>query len=262
MKGKLKEYIDSVFADAPDCCRVRELKEEMLGNLLEKYDDLMREGRSEAEAYSISVASVGDVSELVDSIKDEQLGFASDTGSREEGKNQFEAEPRYTAEEREQIKRYRIRSDVMNTIAIALYVTCWVPLVLLSSLAEILGGSETLWETVGLAAMLAFIAIATGLMILKSCQKPSCLREKVEDRSTARKSVDDDDEDDEDASKRKHPVLSVITKVLWALTIIGYLLLGFILGLWHPCWLIFFIAVALENVIEAVFELAGKKYVD
>ena len=42
---------------------------------------------------------------------------------------------------------------------------------------------------------------------------------------------------------------------------IPYLLIGFFLGLWHPGWIVFIIAVAVENIIEAIFEIAGKKYI-
>ena len=72
MKNKLKEYIDLVFADAerraPGNRRVTELKEEILQNLYEKYDDLIAKGKTPAAAYNIAVAGVGDISGLLDSV--------------------------------------------------------------------------------------------------------------------------------------------------------------------------------------------------
>ena len=72
MKVKLREYIDTIFADAerraPYNQRVRELKEEMLQNLNDRYDDLVSKGKSPAAAYNIAIAGVGDVSELLDSV--------------------------------------------------------------------------------------------------------------------------------------------------------------------------------------------------
>ena len=61
MYDKLREYIESLFKDAPDTVKTVELKEEMLQNLYEKYNDLLAEGRSEQAAFNIAVAGVGDV---------------------------------------------------------------------------------------------------------------------------------------------------------------------------------------------------------
>ena len=62
MKNKLKEYIDIVFVDAerqaPGNRQVAELKEEILQNLYEKYDNLIATGKTPAAAYNIAVAGV------------------------------------------------------------------------------------------------------------------------------------------------------------------------------------------------------------
>ena len=80
MKHKLREYIDTIFADAegraPYNERLRELKEEMLQNLCDRYDDLLAKGKTPAAAYNIAVAGVGDISELLDSV----VGGASSGG--------------------------------------------------------------------------------------------------------------------------------------------------------------------------------------
>ena len=72
MKDKLKEFMDTVFADAerraPGNRRLQELKEEMLRNLCDRYDDLVANGKTPAAAYNIAVTGVGDVTELLDSV--------------------------------------------------------------------------------------------------------------------------------------------------------------------------------------------------
>lgn len=83
MRENLRAYIDRIFAEAPDCNRTREMKEEMLGNILERYDDLIREGKSEKEAYDISVAGIGDISELIASVKAE-YGNVAESKKKEE----------------------------------------------------------------------------------------------------------------------------------------------------------------------------------
>ena len=83
MKEKLRDYLDLIFADAPDCRRTKELKEEMYANVCDKYDDLIAEGKSEASAYNISVAGIGDISELLESIiADEGEAFGGDQPQR------------------------------------------------------------------------------------------------------------------------------------------------------------------------------------
>ena len=61
MNEKLRHYIDDLFANAPSTVRAVELKEEMYQNLMDKYNDLINEGKSEESAYNIAVASIGDV---------------------------------------------------------------------------------------------------------------------------------------------------------------------------------------------------------
>ena len=242
MKNKIKDYIDLIFADAPVCSRTEEMKEEMYANVCDRYEDLIKEGKSESAAYNISIAGIGDISDLIDSIKREQ---GADLHNPYENFDGAKAQRVFTAEEKEEIAKYRKRSAIMQSVAIALYILCWVPLVIISS---IMGSNNELGGIVGIVVMMVMIAVATGLLIFNSSTKPLCL-----------KGIDDDE--DEKEKKRKNPLLNAVTSALWGVTVIGYLLIGFFLGLWHPGWIVFIIAVAVENIIEAIFEIAGKKYI-
>ena len=73
MERKLREYMDRLFSQAKPTRSTVELKEEMLQNLIEKYHDLLAEGKSEEAAYNIAIASVGDISELLKQIKEEEI---------------------------------------------------------------------------------------------------------------------------------------------------------------------------------------------
>ena len=175
MKNKIKDYIDLIFADAPDCQRTREIKNEMYANVCDRYDELLREGKNEAEAYNASIAGIGDISELIDSIKSEhgeRGGEYSDPHATDE-----HAQRCFTDEEKEEIGKYRARSSVMNSIAVSLYSTCWVPLVIISVLFAKFGDNSELGGAIGFALMMLFIATATVLKRLTSSTKPSCLKE-------------------------------------------------------------------------------------
>ena len=250
MKKKLRDYIDMIFADAPDCRRTKELKEEMYANVCDKYDDLIAEGKSEAAAYNISVSSIGDISELIDSIREEEYGHFDMPFDGEQTQT-------YTDEETRQIERYRVRSGIMTSIAVALYILCWIPLVLIASILEMNGKSSEAGGIIGIVVMMIMIAVATVLMILKSSLKPLCLKGKLDSKQYSGEGSDDGETESPKGADRKNPVLIVITSVLWGLTVVGYLLIGIFMGLWHPGWMVFLIAVALENIIEAIFSLAA-----
>ena len=66
MRDKVVKYVDHLFGDAQQNQQLSELKEEITINLMEKIIDLMVEGKSEDEAFKDAVASLGDISELVD----------------------------------------------------------------------------------------------------------------------------------------------------------------------------------------------------
>lgn len=249
MKNKIKDYIELIFADAPACRRTEEMKEEMYANVCDRYEDLIKEGKSESAAYNISIAGIGDISDLIDSIKREQ---GTDLHNPYEGFEGAKAQQVFTAEEKEEIAKYRTRSAIMQSVAIALYILCWVPLVIITSITSFMGGNDEISGIVGLVVMMVMIAVATALLIFKSSIKPLCL-----------KGIDDDEDEEKKKKekKRKNPLLNAVTSALWGVTVIGYLLIGFFLGLWHPGWIVFIIAAAVENIIEAIFEIAGKKYI-
>ena len=54
MKEALRQYLNTLFEDAPETVRMLEFKEEIFQNLIDKYDDLIAEGKSEQAAYGSS----------------------------------------------------------------------------------------------------------------------------------------------------------------------------------------------------------------
>lgn len=250
MKEKLRDYINDIFSDAPDCKRTRELKEEMYTNLCDKYDDLLKDGKSESAAYHIAISRVGDVSEIIESIKEEYnsssfSSFENDKENKEE--IHFSSTRRYSPEDEEKIKRYKIRSGIMVSIAVMLYIICWVPLVVLSELFN-----DSFMEICGLVAMMAIIAVATALLIINGYLKPDCMQSQGE--------MCADEVYTENKKRRKNPVLKAIKSVLWTMTVVLYMIISFTTMAWHLTWLIFLISSAIDNIIDAIFDILGIKY--
>ncbi len=134
MNEKLRQYMDSLFADAPETLHTAELKEEMLQNLTDKYNDLIAEGKTEEAAFNIAAASVGDVRALIASMNGEGAGS-------------------------EALERARKRNALFLSIAVGLYILSIVPLLLM--------GNE-----VGLVLMFVIAALATALLIYNGATKP------------------------------------------------------------------------------------------
>lgn len=247
MKARLKDYIEMIFADAPECAKTNELKEEMYANVCDKYDDLIGEGKTPAAAYNISVASIGDISELIDSIKKEQNDFSTFEDIAE-----GEGKPTFTMAQLQEIEKYRKKSGIMTSVAIALYILCWVPLVVINSIPVFVNWwGEDACGTIGIAILMIMVAVATVLMVMKSYIRPVYYKEDDEE---------DKKEEKHKIKKRKNPIIKAISGCIWGVAFVSFMLLGTFGGLWHPGWLVFPIAAAFENISEAIFEISGKKY--
>ncbi len=256
MKAKLKDYIDTIFTDAPNTYRAFELKEEMYTDLCEKYDDLISEGKTPASAYHAVISGVGDISELIEELKKDVPGYSAPSSSdpQNENKSGTQRPQFYTSEERETMRKYKNRCAVMTAVAVALYILCWLPLVLIGALSD----QPEISGTIGLVIMFLMIAVATGLFIVQGMTKPEFMRGKTSEN-------DDDDEDDDDDSHEqnhrekkngsRHPVYKAISSAFWTLTVVVYLGFSFLFSAWHYSWLIFLIATAIDNIIKACFEL-------
>lgn len=68
MKEKLISYIDYLFENAP--AGALDLKDEITANCLERYDDMLSQGRSEDVAFNAAVASIGDINALFAEFKE------------------------------------------------------------------------------------------------------------------------------------------------------------------------------------------------
>ena len=136
MRDRLRGYVESLFIDAPRTKKTVELKEEILQNLYDKYDDLLREGKTEEAAYNIAVAGVGDISPLLEEL--------------ERSERTYDAQNPYPEARR--------RSAIMVATAVAMYILSLIPCLI--------------WEEDGVIAMFIIIALATALLIYNGMTRP------------------------------------------------------------------------------------------
>lgn len=141
MNYKIESYIGALFADVPRTQKAQELKEELLGNMNERYEDYLRSGKSEAEAYSMTVANMGDVDAMLAAVMPDE-------------------------EFRREAQRYRTRNARNTAIAVGMYIL-GAALVVLSSMFET--DNIAILSVVGL---LVIAAVATGLIIYTNMSTP------------------------------------------------------------------------------------------
>lgn len=211
MREQLIQYVNLLFAGAADC---DEIKQEILQNTLDRFDDLVAQGKSPEAAYRLAIAGIGDINEI--------LGAAIHAPAAS-------ATPVQTVqlEAAEDIRRKKIRAG-----AIALYIICALPLIVLSQFGL---------DILGLCLTLLIVAFATYLMIVTG------------------KKDDDDDDDEKESKEAKHPLKESIGKLIWVLGLVAYFAISFTFGAWHITWLIFPIMGCARGLSDAIIDLVEVK---
>ncbi len=79
MNDALQQFLDDAFKPYGDFPARKDVQQELLTNLSEKYQDLKAEGKTDDEAYKLTIESFGDVTEIM-----EQVGHDEQPASKEE----------------------------------------------------------------------------------------------------------------------------------------------------------------------------------
>lgn len=64
----IQEYINHIFSTLPQTTEIERVKEEILSNMEEKYEELKKEGKSENEAIGIVISEFGNIDELIEEL--------------------------------------------------------------------------------------------------------------------------------------------------------------------------------------------------
>ncbi len=181
MNAKIKNYVETLFSDIPRSKKAIELKEEMLSNMNERYEDYVREGKTENQAYSLVIANLGDVDEILrDVIPDED----------------FKANA----------ARYRIRNAKNTAIGVGLYIFGAILLIGLSFLGDSVPHyDDETFAILGLISMLLCAAVATGLIVYTNMSTPPEFKHRDKDEYDSASAYISDDGD-----KKLHKHISSI----------------------------------------------------
>ena len=209
MREHLIQYVNLLFAGTSG---TEEIKQEILQNTLDRFDDLVAQGKSPEAAYSLAISGIGDINEILGAVS------AASPVPPKNRPTQPETE--------DEINRKKTRA-----VAVAMYILCAVPSIILSEFGA---------EILGLCLTLALVACATYLMIV-----------------TGRD--DDDDDDEKESAEPKHPLKESIGNIIWVCGLIAYFGLSFYTGAWNITWLIFPIIACARGLSDAIIDLKEAK---
>ena len=267
MREQLIQYVELLFAGAKDC---EDIKQEILQNTLDRYDDLIAEGKVPEAAYRLAITGIGDINEIL-GTKPQPTPVSAVPESKPESLD-------------------TPAKKLLRAIAVGLYILCPLPLFVLS---------EIRMETFGLCGTLSIVAVATVLIILGGKKNTGRNQDAEESgdrepKSELRKSVSGMVWAIGLAlyfvisfvTKAWHitwvifPILGAVdsllgaliasqeTKVpgtnrmkksinglIWAIGLAVYFIVSFATFAWYITWLIFPITAAVQGLVRAILDL-------
>lgn len=128
MREQLIQYVNLLFAGTMDC---DEIRQEILQNTLDRYDDLLDQGKAPEAAYRLAISGIGDINEI---LSPQSQPIPSPNNSTSEQANPSR--------------------KLLRAIAIALYILCAVPVI-------ISDGSN-----IGVCLTLLIVAAATAMIVI------------------------------------------------------------------------------------------------
>lgn len=138
MREQLTQYVNLLFAGAPD---TDDIKQEILQNTLDRYDDLIAQGKAPEAAYRLAISGIGDINEIL--------------GSTPKANSPVPASREPSPVDQEQEKQRKN----LRAAGIAMYILSAIPLIAFSEMGA---------SILGLCLTIALVGTATYLMIITS----------------------------------------------------------------------------------------------
>ena len=266
MKEQLIQYVELLFAGAQNC---DDIKQEILQNTLDRYDDLIATGRVPEAAYRLAIAGIGDINEILGT----QIPHTVPSSSAAEVSDSDTPQKK-----------------VLRAVAVGLYILSIIPLIVLSGLGM---------DTIGLCGTLAMVAVATVLILLGAKKDIPEKRRKEDTPSELSKSLSGviwaaglgvyfllsfstgawhltwtifpvlvaldslggailrsrEQAGSIEIAEYNQTMRKNIDKIIWAVGTVIYFIFSFATGAWYISWLIFLITGAVHGLTLAIIDL-------
>jgi len=216
MNNKIRNKLELLFEEAPKTKKAVELKEELIVNLTEKYDDLVVLGKSPEDAYNSVIASIGDVDELIRGLKQNDV----------------------LSIEREQTERKKTAMVVAG--AVGAYILSVIILITLTAVFNVDGVIATM-------VFLLIVGFATCVLIYHFMSKPSYIK--------ADETIVEEFKEWKQGRSQKNQLCKSLISIMWTLITAIYLLISFTLNIWAYSWIIFIIGAVIEQMIKLIFDM-------
>lgn len=268
MREKLKSYVELLFAGTTG---TEEMQQEILQNTLDRYDDLIAQGKTPEEAYRQAVAGIGDIEAL--------LGNQQEPAS-------FDADP--------QAAYVSMGRRICDAVAVALYILSPIPLFLFQNALglccllgmvavgvaiQVMAGRmmDTLDERDPLSAGTRSIINAAAIALYILCPVPLFLFQNelglccllgmvacgVAMQIVAKKGQKEGVAGKEDSAKKQEdPVRKNLSSLLWLVGTAVYLLVSFRTGAWWITWILFPITGTIVKLLFSILDLCSGRSAD
>jgi len=212
MKDQLRKHVESLFQEAPQTKRAVDLKEELISNLQDRYTDLLEQGKEPEVAYQIALAGIGDVDELLKGLR---------------GQDVFDAAA---------LQRRRSKSALLVSLAVALYIISFVPVILLGSMGNAVEG-----------ACLMFLCWAAGTfcIIYNVMSRPKYVR--------ADETIVEEFKEWQQEKTHRDNVRKRIYSIVWMTALLAFIAIGYFFGAFHLAWPVFVLALVVNQIIRLIF---------
>lgn len=267
MRDQLVQYVSLLFAGAENC---EDTKQEILQNTLDRYDDLIAEGKSPEAAYRLAITGIGDINEIL-------------------GKSDAVLTAVTEAPAQKDTDRDTPVKKLLRAIAVGLYILCPLPLFVLSEMGM---------DTFGFCGTLCFVAVATVLIILGAKKSGNSSNKKEDDdepKSELGKSISSliwaiglavylivsfltmawhitwvifpilgainalacamIPAESPSTAQRNNRLRKGINGMIWAIGLALYFIISFATMAWYITWVIFPIIGAVQGLVQAILDL-------
>lgn len=219
MNSKIKNYVEVLFSDIPRSKKAKELKEELLSNMSERFEDYIQAGKTENQAYSLVISSLGDIDEMLAEVmpSDEFLKNAN---------------------------YYRKRNAKNTAISVAMYIIGVVFLIGFGAIGHSLGSGD-FYGVIGLLILLLISAVATGIIIYSNMSMPLEYKDYNARINEEFKAID----------SKEARILTNILSIYWLVITFIYLAISFLTMQWGITWIIWILAGVFESIVKTIFEM-------
>lgn len=222
MKEKITQHFNQIFAEAPKTRKALDLKQEMIQNAMDKYDDMVADGYSEEDAYTNVVESIGDVSELFPEMEEQNL---------------------LTLPEEDRKKR-----AVLTAAAVGMYIFAGAVFFGFGLFSDMIHIYNFDFASLGLVIALLICIAPTIMLVYAANMYPDYTKKEQNNMVERYKEV-------RYCSNKEKAVRRSINSIIWTLALVLYFIISFETCEWEITWLIFPMALCIQSIARLIFSL-------